>query len=105
MSEIRKYQLKGTETVIEAPIEKFLSVQRTDEAIYVCASVNSRKASHKYRVSLICTGWECQDIDISKYIGTFQLNGLIWHCFWNTNNDFKKVNRPTLAIFSSRNRR
>ena len=102
MNAIWKFPLTGEETELEAPIEQFLTVQMQDGTPCVWAIVNPDRASHKYKVVIIGTGWECQRIDASKYIGTVQDGMYVWHCFWDVIPTYKDVNAPVFAMFSSR---
>lgn len=101
MNAIWKFPLTAEETEIEAPIEQFLTVQMQGGTPCVWAIVNPDKMPRKYKIALINTGWECQRIDVSKYIGTVQGEMSVWHCFWDNISPCKTVNEPVFALFSS----
>lgn len=102
MNAIWKFPLTAEETEIEAPIEQFLTVQMQGGIPCAWAIVNPDKVSRKYKVVIIGTGWECQRIDASRYIGTVQDGGYVWHCFWDNVPTYRNVKEPVLALFSSR---
>ncbi len=101
MNTIWKFPLTDEETEIEAPIERFLTAQMQDNTLCVWAIVNPDKTPRKYKITVIGTGWECQKIDASKYIGTVQMGRLVWHCFWENAPAYKNVKEPTFTLFSS----
>ena len=84
MNAIWKFPLTAEETEIEAPIEHFLTVQMQGDTPCVWAIVNPDKTPRKYKVVIIGTGWECQRIDASKYIGTVQAGMYVWHSLRHT---------------------
>lgn len=83
MKSIWKFTLNNARTIIDAPIERFLTVDRQGDNICVWAVVDKDKECKSYTIEIIGTGWELQDIDSSKYIGTLQEDGLVWHFFWD----------------------
>ena len=102
MNTIWKFPLTAEETEIEAPIEQFLTVQMQNGTPCVWAIVSPDKASRKFKAIILGTGWECQKIDASKYIGTFQNEGYVWHCFWEAVPNYRTTQAPVFSMFSSR---
>ncbi len=102
MNAIWKFPLTEEETEIEAPIEQFLTVQMQGNTPCVWAIVNPNRAPKKYKVYVLGTGWECQKIDASRYIGTVQDGAYVWHCFWENTPAQRYANVPAFAMFSSR---
>lgn len=103
MNVIWKFPLDFDETLIEAPVENFLTVQMQNGKPCVWGIVSPDRAPKKLKVYILGTGWECQKIDVSKYIGTVQdSDGYVWHCFWENVVVPKSTNEPVFALFSSR---
>lgn len=100
MNAIWKYPIQDGETEFEAPIEEFLTIQMQDDTPCVWAIVNPGKVPKKYKVVLVGTGWELQKIDASKYIGTVQIEELVWHCFGYEIPTIKSSKEPTFKMFS-----
>ena len=100
MNAIWKFPLTAEETEIEAPIEHFLTVQMQGDTPCVWAIVNLDRPKRQYKISILGTGWECPRIDAAKYIGTFQENGYVWHCFWEQIPARISTQQPTFTMFS-----
>ena len=78
-----------------------LTVQMQGGTPCVWAIVTPDKMPRKYKVVIIGTGWECQRIDASRYIGTVQDGEYVWHCFWDNIPTYRNVKEPVLTLFSS----
>lgn len=103
MNVIWKFPLDFDVTVIEAPVEEFLTVQVQNDKPCVWGIVNPDRAPKKIKIYILGTGWECQKIDASKYIGTVQDSaGCVWHCFWENVVVPRSPNESVFALFSSR---
>ena len=105
MNVIWKFPLRAETTEIEAPIDEFLTVQMQDGLPCVWAIVNPDKSPRKYNIFILGTGWECNSIDASKYIGTVQEGAYVWHCFWDKVQTQKNVSEPIFSLFSSKHMR
>lgn len=101
MNAIWKFSLTNEETLIEAHIIEFLTVQIQNGQPCVWAIVDPDKQPKKYKISIIGTGWECRRIDASKYIGTVQDGMYVWHCFWEQELAYKSAKDTAFAMFSS----
>ena len=82
MNVIWKFEIPRFYQEIEAPIVKFLTVQTQGNMPCVWAIVDPDKEPSKYKITTVGTG--CGDASVApdSYIGTTQLNGYVWHYFW-----------------------
>ena len=83
MKEIWKFPLRDANTEINAPIVKFLTLQKQGDTVCVWAIVDTSMRASRYSVGFIGTGWMFDEIDYEKYIGTIQDGGFVWHYFWH----------------------
>ena len=83
MRQIWKWTLKDGETVIQAPIERFLTTQMQHGEIAVWGLVDTRKPDVEWLVYAVGTGQPLLDSMRGEYLGTVQmLDGLlIGHVF------------------------
>ena len=101
MNAIWKFPLADNETEIEAHIIEFLTVQMQNGTPCVWAVVDPGRDPKKYKITILGTGWECEKIDTSRYIGTVQAGMCVWHCFWEQDPSPKSVKEAVFAMFSS----
>lgn len=102
MNAIWKFPLNSETSEIDAHVVEFLTVKIQDGRPCVWAIVDPNGVPRKYKVIILGTGWECNKIDASKYIGTVQDGESVWHCFWEDVPTCRSVNQPVFALFSSR---
>ena len=70
MKSIYKYELRGAQTKVKAPIENFLKVQWQDgTGIVVWATVNDKLPQRTYWIHAIGTGWDIEGLE-GDYIGS-----------------------------------
>ena len=83
MRQIWKWILKDEETVIQAPVERFLTAQLQHGEIAVWGLVETRKPDVEWLLYVVGTGQPLLDSMRGEYLGTVQmLDGLlIGHVF------------------------
>lgn len=80
---IWKYPLKLIETQeILLPLgPKFLCVQVQNGIPTIWVMVNSKAELIGQGFRIIGTGWQLTEEPSGRYLGTFQLDGFVWHLF------------------------
>jgi hypothetical protein len=88
MKKIYKYRLENLSSQeIEMPVEaEILSVQTQNDIPCIWALIDPRAALEKVTFEIIGTGYEIPNVidgvEVDrKYVGTFQLSMLVFHCF------------------------
>ena len=84
MKTIWKFELNNDVTDVEAPVVKFLTVQKQANKTCVWAIVDTTKCEEKakYRIMIAGTGWNLNGLSDDRYIGTVQEGYYVWHYFW-----------------------
>ncbi len=80
---IWKYPILPQDTqVIEAPFgARFLTVQTQHDRPVIWALVNSNCPNVSHTVHVVGTGHNASRVAGLKYVGTFQVSGLVFHVF------------------------
>jgi len=82
MNRIYKYSLgtmSGRITVAMHPVVNILSVGEQSGELIIWAEVEAGKPTETQYFAIAWTGWEPPDNSI--YIGTVQMNGLVYHIY------------------------
>ena len=82
MKSIWKYELRGAQTKVVAPIEKWLKVQWQDgTGIVVWAMINDNLPKRTFWIHTVGTGWDIENLE-GDYIGSeIDEFGFVWHYF------------------------
>lgn len=80
MKKIYKWKVIGDDTLIEAPVEKWLDAQLQNGTLVVWAIVDFDQPEQEYYIYTLGTGWSCKRIP-GTYIGTVQEGGYVEHVF------------------------